>query len=295
MWILWLVRINIITNLTLIDSYLQACKFTANVPWLKKTGSYQAARLTSVHRQKALSRAQPFGSHPPLACQAGLFAQPTTRDYYSVKLKGTAASQKKVNQRSSDSETEWNRSLWYCVKYKRLQALVVGPVTTRVTVIALWALAREEPFFLLIKPKVWRNLASFAIESLLLSDWVTDVIWSWILGSDRRTQINCDRQHCVTGFKLESGAREETRRFSNLKRCVATGNRIRVSGISLLRHNRSTIPPARATELLTCFRVPVPYRQRLICFFVCLLTGKPPQVNFNAFLQGAQGIDSWSE
>ena len=44
----------------------------------------------------------------------------------------------------------------------------------------------------------------------------------------------------VTGFELESGAREETGRFRDVKRCVATGDRTQVSGISLLRHNRQT-------------------------------------------------------
>ena len=43
---------------------------------------------------------------------------------------------------------------------------------------------------------------------------------------------------CVMGIQLESGAREETGRFRDVKRCVATGDRTRVSGISLLRHNR---------------------------------------------------------
>ena len=42
----------------------------------------------------------------------------------------------------------------------------------------------------------------------------------------------------VTGIRLESGAREETGRFRDVKRCVATEDRTRVSGISLLRHNR---------------------------------------------------------
>ena len=42
----------------------------------------------------------------------------------------------------------------------------------------------------------------------------------------------------VTGIQLESGAREETGRFRDVKRCVATEDRTRVSGISLLRHNR---------------------------------------------------------
>ena len=44
----------------------------------------------------------------------------------------------------------------------------------------------------------------------------------------------------VTGIRLESGAREETGRFRDVKRCVATEDRTRVSGISLLRHNRWT-------------------------------------------------------
>ena len=45
--------------------------------------------------------------------------------------------------------------------------------------------------------------------------------------------------HCsVTGIQLESGAREGTGRFRDVKRCVATGDRTRVSGFSLLRHNR---------------------------------------------------------
>ena len=42
----------------------------------------------------------------------------------------------------------------------------------------------------------------------------------------------------VTGIQLESGAREETERFRDVKRCVATGDRTRVSGIGLLRHDR---------------------------------------------------------
>ena len=42
----------------------------------------------------------------------------------------------------------------------------------------------------------------------------------------------------VTGIRLESGAREETGRFGDVKRCVATEDRTRVSGIGLLRHNR---------------------------------------------------------
>ena len=45
---------------------------------------------------------------------------------------------------------------------------------------------------------------------------------------------------CVTGIRLESRAREETGRFRDVKRCVATGDRTRVSGFSLLRHNRLT-------------------------------------------------------
>ena len=52
-------------------------------------------------------------------------------------------------------------------------------------------------------------------------------------GSDEKTQ-----RIFVTGIQLESGAREETGRFRDVKRCVATGDRTRVSGISLLRHNR---------------------------------------------------------
>ena len=44
----------------------------------------------------------------------------------------------------------------------------------------------------------------------------------------------------VTGIQLESGTREETGRFRDVKRCVATGDRTRVSGFSLLRHNRWT-------------------------------------------------------
>ena len=42
----------------------------------------------------------------------------------------------------------------------------------------------------------------------------------------------------VMGIQLESGAREETGRFRDVKRCVATEDRTWVSGISLLRHNR---------------------------------------------------------
>ena len=37
----------------------------------------------------------------------------------------------------------------------------------------------------------------------------------------------------VTGIQLESGAREETGRFRDVIRCVATGDRTRVSGSSL--------------------------------------------------------------
>ena len=61
----------------------------------------------------------------------------------------------------------------------------------------------------------------------------------------------------VTGIQLQSGAREETGRFRDVKRCVATGDRTRVSGFSLLRKTTAarSIPPDRATELLTCFRV----------------------------------------
>ena len=42
----------------------------------------------------------------------------------------------------------------------------------------------------------------------------------------------------VTGIQLESGAREETGRFRDVKRCVATGDRTKawISGIGLLRH-----------------------------------------------------------
>ena len=43
---------------------------------------------------------------------------------------------------------------------------------------------------------------------------------------------------CWTGIQLESGARKETGRFRDVKRCVATGDRTRVSGTSLLRHFR---------------------------------------------------------
>ena len=57
------------------------------------------------------------------------------------------------------------------------------------------------------------------------------------------------------------GVREETGRFRTVKRCVPTGNQTRVSGMSLLHHNHQTNAaqnlPARATELLTCFRFPV--------------------------------------
>ena len=44
----------------------------------------------------------------------------------------------------------------------------------------------------------------------------------------------------VTGTQLESRAREETGRFRDIKRCVATWDRTRVSGIGLLHHNRLT-------------------------------------------------------
>ena len=41
----------------------------------------------------------------------------------------------------------------------------------------------------------------------------------------------------VTGLELESGAIEETGRFRDVNRCVAIGNRSRVSGISLMHQN----------------------------------------------------------
>ena len=69
------------------------------------------------------------------------------------------------------------------------------------------------------------------------------------------------RQVIVTGFQSESGAREETGIFRDVKRCVACGDRTLVSGISLPRHNREITTARyhhdRATELLTCFSVPV--------------------------------------
>ena len=62
-----------------------------------------------------------------------------------------------------------------------------------------------------------------------------------VLG-DKRFDVFCCAQESlvgrVTGNRLESGAREETGRFRDVKRCVATEDRTRVSGISLLRHNR---------------------------------------------------------
>ena len=71
-----------------------------------------------------------FGSHPPLASQAGLFAKPTTRDKKNCRVT------EKEKQRSFDSETERNRKL--C----EVQASAVGPMTTLV-VIALRDLTRE--------------------------------------------------------------------------------------------------------------------------------------------------------
>ena len=50
--------------------------------------------------------------------------------------------------------------------------------------------------------------------------------------------VDYEPNESVTGIQLESGAREETGRFRDVKRCVATEDRTRVSGISLLRHNR---------------------------------------------------------
>ena len=85
-----------------------------------------------------------------------------------------------------------------------------------------------------------------------MRDWCNGSCW-WC----RRCVNSVGGVYSVTGIRLESGAREETGRFRDVKRCVATGDRTRISGIGLLRHNRSTIPPDRATELLTCFRVPV--------------------------------------
>ena len=55
---------------------------------------------------------------------------------------------------------------------------------------------------------------------------------------DFSTQVYCRVAAFVTGIRLESGAREETGRFRDVKRCVATGDRTRVSGLGLLRHNR---------------------------------------------------------
>ena len=53
-----------------------------------------------------------------------------------------------------------------------------------------------------------------------------------------RRSCQCSRADPVTGIQLESGAREETGRFRDVKRCVATGDWTRVSGISLLHHTR---------------------------------------------------------
>ena len=61
------------------------------------------------------------------------------------------------------------------------------------------------------------------------------------VGTQTRERCLCSllpHQPRVTGIRLESGAREETGRFRDVKRCVATEDRTRVSGISLLRHNR---------------------------------------------------------
>ena len=51
----------------------------------------------------------------------------------------------------------------------------------------------------------------------------------------------------VTVFELESWAREEAGRLRNVKRCLATGNRTRVSGISLRRHTATCRPPQHNT------------------------------------------------
>ena len=48
----------------------------------------------------------------------------------------------------------------------------------------------------------------------------------------------------ATGIQVESGAREEIGRFTDVNRCVATGDRTRVSKLSNLLHNRWTMATA---------------------------------------------------
>ena len=70
----------------------------------------------------------------------------------------------------------------------------------------------------------------------------------------------------VTGFQVESGAREETGRLRDVKRCVATGDRTRVPGFSLLRHTArppqhdTTGPRHRAFDVFqgSCYTILLP-------------------------------------
>ena len=61
----------------------------------------------------------------------------------------------------------------------------------------------------------------------------------------------------VTGVDLESGAREETGRFRDVKRCVATGDRNRVSGKNARPPQHDTTGPRhRAFDVFqgSCYR-----------------------------------------
>ena len=58
--------------------------------------------------------------------------------------------------------------------------------------------------------------------------------------STKHPLLICHDAICVTGIQLESGSREEKGRFRDVQRCVATGDRTRVSGVSHPRHNRWT-------------------------------------------------------
>ena len=55
---------------------------------------------------------------------------------------------------------------------------------------------------------------------------------------DEDKKLELPERKQVTGIQLESWAREDTGRFRDVKRCVATWDRTRVSGIGLLRNNR---------------------------------------------------------
>ena len=77
------------------------------------------------------------------------------------------------------------------------------------------------------------------------------------------------KRPCVTGFQVESGGQRGDRKIQgDVKRCVATGDRTRVSGISLLCHNRWTTAARyhRPTELLTfqgsCYTILLPSTRR---------------------------------